>query len=324
MRELRDGGSRDRTAGFRIFGIVRDAKTGSGLDGYAVTAFDVDRGEEDEFLGRTFTMAGGHFFIDFSREDFVRSVDEETLEGGPDVLLQIANRFGHEIVQHGPLSDAERFLEVEIEVTVREELERPSGPRRIDPFEELADSYEKELEVLRSAGIASGRDLLAADLEAIADRHGAPLDALETLRLHTEMGHAKSFPREVASALVSAGLKTREQLAGAQPFEVVKAISGSVEGEYSNSTAYGWVGYAKGIEIDPFLEPIDKRMIIKDAERLIELVQHANPGLKVIAVEGLLNPFTASRRWRACARRWLPPGSATSPRWALSGLRESG
>ncbi|MHC4645820.1 MAG: hypothetical protein ACYTBJ_09965, partial [Planctomycetota bacterium] len=79
---------------YELRGLVRDLKTMSGLPGYVVCAFDVDRRDENDRLGRAITRLNGEFVIHFTREDFVKTVNEETLEGGPDIVLVVSNRFG--------------------------------------------------------------------------------------------------------------------------------------------------------------------------------------------------------------------------------------
>ena len=78
---------------YELHGLVRDSGTGKGLPGYRITAYDVDRESEPDFLGRAVTLLNGEFALHFTQDDFIKSVDEKTQEGGPDIVLEVTNRF---------------------------------------------------------------------------------------------------------------------------------------------------------------------------------------------------------------------------------------
>lgn len=126
MASKTPGGIHD---GYFIRGRVRDAKTKAPLFAFRVTAYDIDRCEESELLGRTFTHASGQFLLTYRHAELSSHVQKDSGNDGPDVLLVVTNRFGRKVKTIGPLSGADRFAEICIEVDAQPQFPQTGHPR---------------------------------------------------------------------------------------------------------------------------------------------------------------------------------------------------
>ncbi|MEW5925011.1 MAG: IPT/TIG domain-containing protein, partial [Candidatus Zixiibacteriota bacterium] len=283
---------------FQLKGLVCDSRTKRGLAGYAVIAYDIDRRDEDDFLGRATTLLNGEFSLKFTQKDFIKSVDEDTYEGGPDIVLTVVNRFGNVVKITDQLTDARRFEEILIEVDVKEKDQRPVGPPDMDAFEILKEPYGANIDKLKKSGVKNHKQLFKADLAALSRKSRISLKELEVVKFHSELAYIDDFPIEAAKALTAAGIKTREDLAGARPFQVIKAINDAKTGgiidagfEVSPSIAYGWIGYAMGMDPKPFSAPLDKKKILTHFKTIKSQFQKVNPTAFVTPIAGLFNVF---------------------------------
>ncbi|MHC4647165.1 MAG: hypothetical protein ACYTBJ_16850, partial [Planctomycetota bacterium] len=153
---------------------------------------------------------------------------------------------------------------------------------------------------LNKAGVRSRQALFEADLSAIARTARAPVERFEAFRLHAEMAHVESFVPEAAMAMVThAGIKTRQQLAIAQPSELLRAVTKAEEAgliepgrDFSGSAVYGWIGYAKGFDPAPTSSKMNMKQVLTDSKLVTDLVLQYNPGCIITAVAGLFNPFS--------------------------------
>ncbi|MGI8316882.1 DUF4332 domain-containing protein [Halobacillus mangrovi] len=285
---------------YEIRGVVRDAKTKRGLSGYHVTAIDMDKQDASDFLGKTVTRLNGEFLIAFDKEDFVQSKREQVNEEGrPDLVLTVVNRFGHEVKVTELKVDADPIVEMAIDVDIHPEQQRPQGPPIQNPFKVLRESYKEEIAILYKTGITTRDRLFEADLELIAEKGNISVQRLEAFRLHAELAYVKDFELGVARAFVAyAGVKTREEMTVAQPFQLMRAIKQAQKEkvidpsrEFSTSMVYGWIGAAKGFDPTLFANPFNIRSVLRDANLVSEAIKKYNPGIDIINVAGLLNPF---------------------------------
>jgi hypothetical protein len=282
---------------YEVRGWVRDASTGAGLFAFVVTAFEREHGEDGHPLGRSYTRLNGEFVLHYTDPVFVQSVDPATLEDGPEVVLVVAGRFGQVVKVTEPLSGAARFGEVAIDVRFRAEQLRPPGPPLIDPFSALQAPYESEIAFLHRAGIKDREALMTADLSTVAQEVGLSAERLEAFRLHAEMAHVDRFGPELALALVTeAGIKTREQLAGADPPQVVRAVlaaqaAGTVDEAFKCTPhdAFEVISYAQGYELMPSPSFTDLEQLTSDTEDVIEAVTADNPHVECPTLEDLIS-----------------------------------
>jgi hypothetical protein len=293
---------------FELRGLVRDTNTQRGLSGYRIAAIDPTRADAEHLLGQTVTRATGEFVLQYTDEEFGHIVEKQTGDNGPGVVLVVTNRFGWEVKKTAPLMGDNRFKDTVIEIEVRDEDQRPLGPPSLDPFEKLQDKYKAEIESFRKAGIESLPALLEADVPKVAPKTAAGAQHLGAFRLHAELAYIDDFPREAAIALTTKGnIKTREQLAMAQPCQVIRATKeaqadGLINDQFKISppVVADWIAQARGYDLESPGASMDVERVLADAKRVITTVSRQNPDAHIESVEELFQSNLV--RWEVMAR----------------------
>lgn len=98
-------GIRGRFSAWTICGHVRHCKTQAPIGGVRVRAFDVDW-LQDDALGDAITDGSGHFRIDYSADDFKKTIFSPTINlewtGGPDLYFKVETLSGTALLTEAP------------------------------------------------------------------------------------------------------------------------------------------------------------------------------------------------------------------------------
>ena len=277
-----------------ITGLIRVSQEPAG-SGFRVRVLAAEAGEGGP-IATTFTHANGAFTVLLPRRPPAkRGAKAEALR----VVIEVQDRTGRTVAKLGPVELG--GLEDAVVLDADPNSSRspiPIGPAPVEDLSKgLGPLWAEETAILSRQGIRRGEQLVDADLSALADQAGIDVRRLGALRLHAEMSHAPDFDPETAEAFASIGITSREDLAGRSPAPLMRAIVETLGADvdtrrrFSRSKVYGLVGFAKGIDPEPFSTPIPVKKVIEDTKVLTDAVLRVAPAVSIITVAGLLNAF---------------------------------
>jgi len=204
----------DKSA-YTIQGVLKDKKTGQGVPGYMIKAFDIDHLTDDDLLGDAKTDDQGRFVIRYRKTDFVKRfldlLEDSLFKKGPDIVLTVESPEGKPVTTTKPRSEGKRFEFYEIPIGIESEIpEPPAGKIPIDSV--VKDSREQE--TLKRMGVLRVENLRTTDPDKVIKLvPESTLTKERLIELKTLAFLAAATPNLfVAETLSKAGVKGLEDL----------------------------------------------------------------------------------------------------------------
>ena len=236
-------------------------------------------------IGTAFSQLDGVFAIPLTPQqaDQVAGSDRR-------YTLRVRNRFGR-VVHRWQGIPGRRLLEpLEICIEIRDEDDHPVAAERPDPFAAFARTFEREIAVLRRAGLDSLERLLYLDLVAFSRQYELSHERLAAFRLAAEAGAPEQLSGDDARLLAAAGITTADELALQPAASVYRAVRRAAEHaqwaapQVDPERVLGWQMAARGWRTDQLQGQLDRVSLVEGFRPAVFKVRELNPGVSIVAL----------------------------------------
>jgi hypothetical protein len=252
------------------------------LGGFQVL-IEVDGEEPASRVGAAFSQLDGVFSIPLAPAEIDRLAASDR-----HYTLTVRNRFGREVSRMPGLAGRRLLDPLEIRVEVREADDHPLPAERPDPFKAFQQTFEREIAVLRRAGIETLDRLLDLDLEAFSRQHELSDERLAAFRLAAEVGAPDQLTGNDARLLAAAGITSADALALRSEAEVYRAVRRAADqvsftvDHVDPERVVGWQMGARGWRTDTLQASLDPVRLAESFQPVVDKFHVMNPGGSVI------------------------------------------
>ena len=265
-----------------IVGQLLSSTTHAPLGGFRVLV-QIEGNESTTRIGEAFSQLDGVFAIALTPQqaDGIAGNDRR-------YILIVRNRFGRVVHRWQGISGRRLLEPLEICVEIREEDDHPLPAERPDPFEAFQRTFEREIAVLRRAGIDTLDRLLDLDLVAFSRQHELSYERLAAFRLAAEAGAPEQLSGNDARLLAMAGITTADELALRPAASVYRAVRRAAEQmrfdgpPVDEERVVAWQMAARGWRTDVLQGHLDHARLFEVFKPVAVKVNNLNASLSII------------------------------------------